>query len=105
MASVEHKPARKYDGPTRKFLKERGWHSPEYVIAAAKGANRQNGWADLDDVILDIVQVDGFKPVSLMNDSRLIVPAKYLDQIVEAFESRGELKRLEVQDLPALADL
>ncbi|ROP64686.1 hypothetical protein EDF24_2425 [Curtobacterium sp. PhB130] len=105
MTSIERKPARKYDGPTRKFLKERGWYSPDFVIAFATGANRQAGWWDLDDIILNVVKADGFEPVSILNDSRHIIPAKYLDAIVDEFESRGELKRLGVQDLPTLADL
>jgi hypothetical protein len=104
MATVAHKPVKKYDGPTRIFLQERGSHSPNFVIAVVKGANRQPGWSDFDDITQDILKADGFEPVSIMNDSAHVIPMKYLDDSVEAVESRGELKHLEIQDLPTLAD-
>jgi hypothetical protein len=101
LPSFAHKPAKKYDSIMSRFLKEHGWHDPDYIEVRATGADRGKSpsWDTLDDMILDVVEKAGRKPHSVLNDEWHIVPMICLTAITSRFDQAGAVRRLEVRDL------
>lgn len=104
-SDFEHEKPVNYDGPTRRFLQDRGFVSPDYVLA--KVTDHKEGevpqWWGLDDVVILVANSKGFKSSKMPEGSWNIVPTETLHRLKGVFMDMGIGHRLKVRDLPPSA--
>lgn len=101
-SDFEHEKATKHDGPTRRFLQDHGYVSPEYLLV--KVTEHKEGelpqWWGLDDVVILVANSTGFKSSKMSNGSWNIVPVDTLNRLKGVFMDMAVGHRLKIRELP-----
>jgi hypothetical protein len=98
-----HAPAVKHDKATHRFMEDRGYVSPDFVLIEVtehKGEELPQWWG-LDDVVKYVANSKGFNSLKIPGSvSWNIVPADTLHELKGLFMDMGVAHRLRVGELP-----
>lgn len=99
---IPHRNAVPADEWEMRFLVERGYLSPEYVLVQATGVDMglKPGWWGLDEVVKLAARTDDYKPTRYLDNEWWIVPTSQLDYLEGVFLDMGLPDRIRVRKLP-----
>ncbi len=101
---IPHLDAAKADGPTLRFLAERGYLSPDWVLVQVTGANTpaKPPWWGLDEVAkLAARTPEHFEPHRYPGMDWWLVPTTQIRYLESVFLDLGVPERLRVRRLPS----
>lgn len=97
-----HEAPKHYDAPTRRFMAERGFFSPNFVLVTItpdSGSRLPRHWG-LDDLLKLAAEAYGGTGLQLMNSEWRLMPSDGLERLKGLFLDMEIRDRLKVRDLP-----